>query len=157
MSGGVDSTVSAHFLKKKGFEVIGVFMKNWDTVDETGICRADKEAEDAEYACKQIGIPFQTVDFVKEYWNEVFEKLVEEECSLEPFSQHVQKDADFRPFLDMFKKCSRFKFCYLTTKHLRDNEYKKLENIFLKSEKIKYLIHSDYSRNKFTLVGIFDH
>ena len=78
MSGGVDSTVSAHFLKKKGFEVIGVFMKNWDTVDETGICRADKEAEDAEYACKQIGIPFQTVDFVKEYWNEVFEKLVEE-------------------------------------------------------------------------------
>jgi len=78
MSGGVDSTVSAHFLKKKGFEVIGVFMKNWDTVDETGICRADKEAEDAEYACKQIGIPFQTVDFVKEYWNEVFAKLVDE-------------------------------------------------------------------------------
>ena len=37
-----------------------------------------KDAEDAEYACKQIGIPFQTVDFVKEYWNEVFEKLVEE-------------------------------------------------------------------------------
>ena len=78
MSGGVDSTVGAHMLKSKGFEVIGVFMKNWDIADETGTCRADKEAEDAEYACQQLNIPFQTVNFVKQYWNEVFEKLVNE-------------------------------------------------------------------------------
>ena len=65
-------------LKSKGFEVIGVFMKNWDIADETGTCRADKEAEDAEYACQQLNIPFQTVNFVKQYWNEVFEKLVNE-------------------------------------------------------------------------------
>ena len=86
-----------------------------------------------------------------------FEKLVEEECSLETFSQDLQKDADFKPYLNMFKKCSSYKFCYLTTKQLKDNEYKKLENIFMKSEKINYLVNSDYSRNKFTLVGIFDH
>ena len=45
---------------------------------DLGTCRADKEAEDAEYACKQLDIPFQTVNFVKQYWNEVFEKLVNE-------------------------------------------------------------------------------
>ena len=65
MSGGVDSTVTAHLLKSKGFEVIGVFMKNWDIADETGTCRADKEAEDAEYICKHLQIPFHYTEFVK--------------------------------------------------------------------------------------------
>ena len=78
MSGGVDSTVSAHLLKSKGFEVIGVFLKNWDLVDEQGICQADKEAEDAEYVCNKLQIPFRHINFVKEYWSEVFDKLVKE-------------------------------------------------------------------------------
>lgn len=48
-------------------------MRNWDGKDETGICTADKDAEDAERTCKLIGIPFVEVNFVKEYWNLVFE------------------------------------------------------------------------------------
>ena len=85
MSGGVDSSVAAHMLKSKGFEVIGVFMKNWDTVDEQGICQADKEAEDAEWVCNKLQIPFKHVNFVKEYWSEVFNKLVTEyEAGLTP-------------------------------------------------------------------------
>jgi len=78
MSGGVDSTVSAILLKKRGFEVVGAFMKNWDGVDETGVCSADRDCEEAERVAKNLGIQFQTVNLVKEYWNEVFEDLLED-------------------------------------------------------------------------------
>lgn len=50
----------------------GVFMKNWDVVDEKGICSADKDCEDAYRVCQILDIPFRQVSYVKEYWNEVF-------------------------------------------------------------------------------------
>jgi len=78
VSGGVDSSVAALLLKKKGYDVVGAFMRNWDGKDETGVCAADKDAEDAERTCKLIGIPFLEVNFVKEYWNLVFENLIDE-------------------------------------------------------------------------------
>jgi len=54
------------------FNVTGVFMRNWDIADEMGKCSADKDAEDAAYVCQHIGIPFTEINFVREYWNEVF-------------------------------------------------------------------------------------
>jgi len=78
MSGGVDSTVSTILLKKRGFEVIGAFMKNWDGVDETGVCTADRDCEEAERVAKKLGIQFHIVNLVKEYWNEVFQDLLED-------------------------------------------------------------------------------
>ncbi|GFQ73440.1 mitochondrial tRNA-specific 2-thiouridylase 1, partial [Trichonephila clavata] len=78
MSGGVDSSVAALLLKNRGFQVQGVFMRNWDIADEKGQCQADREKEDAEYACKKIGIPLMEVNFVKEYWHNVFSYLINE-------------------------------------------------------------------------------
>ena len=77
MSGGVDSTVSALILKRRGFDVVGVFMRNWDGRDETGFCSADRDCEEAERVASQLGIKFMTVDLVKEYWTEVFQDMVE--------------------------------------------------------------------------------
>ena len=78
MSGGVDSAVTALLLKQEGYEVVGVFMKNWDTLEESGVdCQADKDAADAEKICNHLDIPFRHVNFVKEYWNEVFTPLLE--------------------------------------------------------------------------------
>ena len=48
-------------------------MRNWDGKDEVGVCSADQDAEDAEKTCKKLDIPFFEVNFVKEYWNDVFE------------------------------------------------------------------------------------
>lgn len=78
ISGGVDSSVSAYLLKSKGYDVVGAFMRNWDSKDEFGFCSADKDAEDAEKTCRFLDIPFVEVNFVKEYWNNVFEHLVKD-------------------------------------------------------------------------------
>ena len=78
LSGGVDSAVAAHLLKQRGFNVIGVFMQNWDVgVDERdggsgGVCHVISDMKDAEWAADKIGIEFRVVSFVKEYWNDVF-------------------------------------------------------------------------------------
>jgi tRNA-uridine 2-sulfurtransferase len=78
MSGGVDSSVTALLLKQQGYDVIGVFMKNWDDTDEFGVCTAEEDAEDVRRVCDQIGIPYYTVNFEDEYRDKVFDYFLEE-------------------------------------------------------------------------------
>ncbi|HRD55602.1 MAG TPA: tRNA 2-thiouridine(34) synthase MnmA [Parachlamydiaceae bacterium] len=78
MSGGVDSSVTALLLKQQGYQVIGMFMKNWEEKDEEGVCKASKEFEDVVRVCEQIGIPYYSVNFVKEYWDNVFSEFLHE-------------------------------------------------------------------------------
>lgn len=78
MSGGVDSSVAALLLKRRGYNVTGVFMKNWDSLDESGVCSSDKDCEDAFKVCQSLDIPFHQVSYVKEYWHEVFTYLLKE-------------------------------------------------------------------------------
>jgi tRNA-specific 2-thiouridylase len=78
MSGGVDSSVAALLLKEQGYEVIGIFMKNWDDTDEFGRCTAEEDAEDVRRVCDQIGIPFYTVNFEKQYYDKVFTYFLNE-------------------------------------------------------------------------------
>jgi tRNA-uridine 2-sulfurtransferase len=77
MSGGVDSAVSAALLKAKGYDVVGMFMKNWED-DASQECPAEADARDVAQVAKIIGIPFYTVNFTKEYWEGVFEHFLEE-------------------------------------------------------------------------------
>ena len=76
MSGGVDSSVSALLLKQQGYDVIGLFMKNWENLD--GTCTASKDYDDVIRVCEKIEIPYYTVNFVKEYWDNVFAHFLEE-------------------------------------------------------------------------------
>lgn len=78
MSGGVDSSVSALLLKNLGYHVIGLFMKNWEEKDENGLCTSAKEYEDVVSVCEHLAIPYYSVNFVKEYWDNVFSHFVEE-------------------------------------------------------------------------------
>lgn len=78
MSGGVDSSVSALLLKEAGYDVVGVFMKNWDDTDEFGVCTATEDFADVERVCAQIGIPCYSVNFEREYMDRVFSYFLEE-------------------------------------------------------------------------------
>lgn len=78
MSGGVDSSVSAWLLKQQGYKVIGLFMKNWEEKDESGICQSSKEYDDVIRVCDHIGIPYYSVNFIKEYWDNVFTHFLNE-------------------------------------------------------------------------------
>ncbi|VDD88027.1 unnamed protein product [Enterobius vermicularis] len=73
VSGGVDSAVSAYLLSKKGFDVVGVYMINWDNVEEgTTTCPRTKDEADAYEVCRKLDIKCYTVNFVQEYWNHIF-------------------------------------------------------------------------------------
>ncbi|KAI8373506.1 tRNA methyl transferase [Choanephora cucurbitarum] len=78
MSGGVDSSVSAALLKQQGFKVQGVYMRNWDTSDERGVCTSREDWEDVQKVCRILEIECEHIDFVKEYWNDVFEKTLDD-------------------------------------------------------------------------------
>ncbi len=73
MSGGVDSSVTALLLKEQGYNVIGLFMKNWEEKDDLGRCTSTQDYEDVARVCDVIDIPYYAVNFSKEYYERVFE------------------------------------------------------------------------------------
>jgi len=78
MSGGVDSSVSALLLQQQGYEVEGLFMKNWNEDDGTEYCTAMTDLMDAAAVCQKLGIYLHTVNFAAEYWDNVFAHFLEE-------------------------------------------------------------------------------
>lgn len=78
MSGGVDSSVSALLLQQQGYQVEGLFMKNWDEDDGTEYCTAKEDLADAQAVCNKLGIHLHTANFAAEYWDNVFEHFLEE-------------------------------------------------------------------------------
>jgi tRNA-specific 2-thiouridylase len=76
LSGGVDSSVTAYILKWQGYEVIGLFMKNWDEQDNDGHCTAEADFFDVRRVCEKIGIPYYAVNFADEYMQRVFAEFL---------------------------------------------------------------------------------
>lgn len=106
MSGGVDSSVAAILLKEQGYEVIGVFMKNWDEEDENGVCMADEDYKDVVSVAEQLGIPYYSINFVKEYWERVFEYFLSEYRLARTPNPDVMcnKEIKFKAFLEYAEK-----------------------------------------------------
>ncbi|GEO68569.1 tRNA 2-thiouridine(34) synthase MnmA [Levilactobacillus acidifarinae] len=102
MSGGVDSSVVALRLKQQGYDVVGVFMKNWDDTDENGVCTATEDYKDVAKVAAKIGIPYYSVNFEKEYWDRVFTYFLDEYKKGRTPNPDVicNKEIKFKAFLD---------------------------------------------------------
>lgn len=103
LSGGVDSSVAALLLKDEGYEVTGVFMKNWsDTKDSGGECNWVADRQDAMRIAAKLGIPFKIYDFEKEYKEKVLKYLIEEYKEGRTPNPDIMcnKEVKFKLFLD---------------------------------------------------------
>ena len=78
LSGGVDSSVTALLLKEQGYNVIGLFMLNWEEEGENGACTAEEDFADVRRVCATLGIPYYSVNFAKQYYERVFEYFLRE-------------------------------------------------------------------------------
>ena len=80
LSGGVDSSVAAYLLKEQGYDVIGLFMKNWhdDSVTISEECPWLEDSNDALIVAEKLGIPFQTVDLSVEYKERIVDYMFQD-------------------------------------------------------------------------------
>ena len=105
LSGGVDSSVAALLLKEQGYDVVGLFMKNWEEDDINGACTAEQDWKDATRVATKIGIPCYSVNFAKEYWDRVFTYFLEELKRGRTPNPDVlcNREIKFGPFLEYAK------------------------------------------------------
>ena len=106
MSGGVDSSVAALLLKEQGYDVVGLFMQNWDEVDENGCCTAEDDFADVRRVSALLDIPYYTVNFAREYMDRVFSYfLAEYKAGRTPNPDVLcNREIKFGPFLEEAKK-----------------------------------------------------
>jgi tRNA-specific 2-thiouridylase len=102
MSGGVDSSVSAYLLKEQGYQVEGLFMKNWEEDDNDEYCAAADDLKDAQAVSDKLGITLHTINFAAEYWDNVFEYfLAEYKAGRTPNPDIMcNKEIKFKAFLE---------------------------------------------------------
>ena len=150
MSGGVDSSVAALLLKEQGYDVIGIFMKNWDDTDENGVCTATDDYEDVIRVCNQIGIPYYAVNFEKQYWDKVFTYFLEEYKAGRTPNPDVMcnKEIKFKAFLEHALNLGAD---YLATGHYaqvedRDGERKMLRGLDENKDQTYFLNQLDQSQ-----------
>lgn len=106
LSGGVDSAVAALLLKQRGMDVIGVFMNNWEETGEDGACTAVDDWADVRDVCNRLDIPYYSVNFAKEYMENVFEHFLREYRAGRTPNPDVlcNREIKFKAFLDLARE-----------------------------------------------------
>lgn len=133
MSGGVDSSVTALLLKRQGYDVVGVFMKNWEEKDDNGTCTAANDWSDVEAVCDKIDIPYYSVNFAKEYYDRVFSYFLDEYKRGRTPNPDVlcNREIKFKAFLDYAMKLGGEK---IATGHFVKSEQRDGHAVLLKGD-----------------------
>lgn len=122
MSGGVDSSVAAFLIKSQGYKTIGMFMKNWEEIDDSGECSAALDYDDVISVCERLDIPYYAVNFSKEYRENVFQQFLDEySAGFTPNPDILcNREIKFKVFYDYAIK---FGANYLATGHYCQKQY----------------------------------
>lgn len=155
LSGGVDSSVAAYLLKKQGYNVVGLFMLNWEEQDDGGHCSAEQDFEDVKRVTNKIGIPYYTVNYSKEYKDRVFSYFLDEykkgytpnpdvlcnkEIKFGPFLKHaLELGADYIATGHYCKRVDRDGKVYLYKSHDKSKDQTYFLNQ-LSQDQLKYTL-----------------
>ena len=134
LSGGVDSAVSAWLLKQQGFEVVGIFMKNWEDDDDTGYCSSNVDFVDAAAVADVVGIEIEHVNFASEYKDRVFAEFLREYQAGRTPNPDVLCNAEikFKAFLDHAMRLGAQKIAtghYARVRQAADHSYQLLKGL----------------------------
>ncbi len=119
MSGGVDSSVAALLLKEQGYNVIGLYMNNWEEKDECGACTGEEDFADVRRVANAIGIPYYSVNFAKEYMDRVFSYFLREYNAGRTPNPDVLCNREIK-FKDFKEKAMELGADYIATGHYCD-------------------------------------
>ena len=119
LSGGVDSSVAALLLKEQGYNVIGLFMNNWEETDECGNCTAEEDFADVRRVANKIGIPYYSVNFAKEYMDRVFSYFLKEYAAGRTPNPDVLCNREIK-FKDFKEKAKELGADFIATGHYCD-------------------------------------
>ena len=129
MSGGVDSSVSAFILKEKGYEVHGLFMKNWDDDDGSPYCSVKEDFMDAAFVADQLNIPLYEANFAKEYKDRVFSYFLEELQEGRTPNPDILCNKEIK-FKEFYEYAIKQNFDYIATGHYAQTVNSKLLKAF---------------------------
>ena len=119
LSGGVDSSVAALLLKEQGYNVIGLYMNNWEEVDACGACTGEEDFADVRRVANKIGIPYYSVNFAKEYMDRVFSYFLSEYAAGRTPNPDVLCNREIK-FKDFKEKAKELGADYIATGHYCD-------------------------------------
>ncbi len=141
MSGGVDSSVSAYILQDQGYEVHGLFMKNWEDDDGSPYCSIKEDFMDAVFVADQLNIPLYEINFAKEYRERVFSYfLTELEEGRTPNPDILcNKEIKFKEFYDYAISNN---YDYIATGHYAQTDKSKLLKAYDWNKDQTYFLHA---------------
>ena len=141
MSGGVDSSVSAYILQDQGYEVHGLFMKNWEDDDGSPYCSIKEDFMDAVFVADQLNIPLYEINFAKEYRERVFSYfLTELEEGRTPNPDILcNKEIKFKEF---YEYAISNNYDYIATGHYAQTDKSKLLKAYDSNKDQTYFLHA---------------
>ncbi len=143
LSGGVDSAVAAYLLKKQGYDVVCAFMRNWDAMANqdflgnptlnNNVCPQEEDWNDAKAVAEKLGLEIQRVDFVKEYWDDVFMTFINEYKKGRTPNPDILCN-QYIKFHSFYQYAKKQGFDYLATGHYARVDHQKEESFLLRAQ-----------------------